>query len=190
MPPSVSGLFTTSIPSRSRVNPGASARAFPRKSQHGGPVQYLRPPGTISSGLAALLGRCVPEVLDFSNDPLKKGAFCIKIRNLFKISSKSGHEGVVSRNFRKMVCRAWHERSQPAMEASSRAASRCFMFMYFLLPHWVPATWRSRAQTSMRAELPSGKLPTTRVRRRIYRFSRSMTLLVRMRVQCSLGKSQ
>ena len=23
-----------------------------------------------------------------------------------------------------MVCRAWHERSQPAMEASSRAASR------------------------------------------------------------------
>ena len=34
------------------------------------------------------------------------------------------------------------------------------MFMYFLLPHWVPATWRSRAQTSMRAELPSRKLPT------------------------------
>ena len=97
---------------------------------------------------------------------------------------------VVSRNFRKKVCRAWHERSQPAMEASSRAASRCFMFMYFLLPHWVPATWRSRAQTSMRAELPSGKLPTTRVRRRISRFSRSMTLLVRMRVQCSPGKSQ
>ena len=76
------------------------------------------------------------------------------------------------------------------MEASSGAASRCFMFMYFLLPHWVPATWRSRAQTSMRAELPSGKLPTTRVRRRISRFSLSMTLLVRMRVQCSLGKSQ
>ena len=93
MPPSVSGLFTTSIPSRSRVNPGASARAFPRKSQHGGPVQYLRPPGTISSGLAALLGWCVPEVLDFSNDPLKKGAFCIKIRNLFKISSKLGSAG-------------------------------------------------------------------------------------------------
>lgn len=93
MPPSVSGLFTTSIPSRSRVNPGASARAFPRKSQHGGPVQYLRPPGTISSGLAALLGRCVPEVLDFSKDPLKKGAFFIKIRQLFKISSKLGSAG-------------------------------------------------------------------------------------------------
>ena len=62
--------------------------------------------------------------------------------------------------------------------------------MYFLLPHWVPATWRSRAQTSIRAELPSGKLPTTRVRRRISRFSLSITLLVRMRVQCSLGKSQ
>ncbi|QIA30032.1 DUF262 domain-containing protein [Flavonifractor plautii] len=106
-----------------------------------------------------------------------------------KIKDKAPSE-VVSRNFRKMVCRPWHERSQPAMEASSRAASRCFMFMYFLLPHWVPATWRSRAQTSMRAELPSGKLPTTRVRRRISRLSRSMTLLVRMRVQCSLGKSQ
>ena len=32
-------------------------------------------------------------------------------------------------------------------------ASKCFMFMYFLQPHWVPATWRSRAQTSIRAEL-------------------------------------
>ena len=78
---------------------------------------------------------------------------------------------VVSSIFRKMVCRLWCERSQPAMEVSSRAASRCFMFMYFLLPHWVPATWRSRAQTNIRAELPSGKLPTTRVRRRISRFS-------------------
>ena len=75
------------------------------------------------------------------------------------------------------------------MEASSRASSRCFIFMYFLLPHWVPATWRSLAQTSIRAELPSGKLPTTRVRRRISRFSLSMTLLVRIRLQCSLGKS-
>ena len=35
-------------------------------------------------------------------------------------------------------------------------ASKCFMFMYFLQPHWVPATWRSLAQTSIRAELPSG----------------------------------
>ena len=54
---------------------------------------------------------------------------------------------------------------------------QCFMYMYFLLPHWVLAIWRSRVQTSMRAELPSRKLPTTRVRRRISRFSRSMTLM-------------
>ena len=47
------------------------------------------------------------------------------------------------------------------------------------------ATWRSLAQTSIRAELPSGKVPTTRVRRRISRLSRSITLLVRIRVQCS-----
>ena len=41
------------------------------------------------------------------------------------------------------------------------------MFMYFSLPHWVSATWRSLAQTSIRAELPSGNVPTTRVLRRI-----------------------
>ena len=76
------------------------------------------------------------------------------------------------------------------MEASSKAAPKCFMFMYFLQPHWVPAAWRSRAQTSIRAELPSGNVPTTRGLRRISRFSRSITLLVRMRVQCPLGKSQ
>ena len=29
----------------------------------------------------------------------------------------------------------------------------------FLQPHWVPATWRSRAQTSIRAEFPSGERP-------------------------------
>lgn len=27
------------------------------------------------------------------------------------------------------------ERSQPAKEASSHATSKCFMFIYFLLPH-------------------------------------------------------
>ena len=63
------------------------------------------------------------------------------------------------------------------MEASSTAASRCFMFMYFLFPHWVPATWRNLAETSIRAELSSGKLPTTRVRRRISRFNLSITLI-------------
>ena len=76
------------------------------------------------------------------------------------------------------------------MEASSKATSRRFIFICFFLPHWVPATCRGRAQISIKAELPSGKLPTTRVRQRISRFSRSITLLVRMRVQCSLGKSQ
>ena len=54
-------------------------------------------------------------------------------------------------------------------------ASRCFMFMYFLLPHWVPATCRRRAQTSMSTELPSGKRPATRVRPRIFQFSRCAT---------------
>ena len=41
-----------------------------------------------------------------------------------------------------------------------------------------------------RAELLSGKVPTIRVRLRISRFRRSMTLFVRICVQCSGGKSQ
>ena len=59
---------------------------------------------------------------------------------------------------------------------SCSMASRCFMFMYFFIPHWVPATCRSRAQTSIRAEFPLGKAPTTLVLRRISRFIRSITL--------------
>ena len=46
----------------------------------------------------------------------------------------------------------------------------------FLQPHWVPATWRSLAQTSIRAEFPSGNVPTTRVLRRISRFSSSFSV--------------
>lgn len=40
---------------------------------------------------------------------------------------------------------------------------------------------------SINALRPSGKLPTTRVRRRISRFSRSIMLFVRMRRRCSRG---
>ena len=46
----------------------------------------------------------------------------------------------------------------------------------------------ARAVTSMSAEWPSGKLPTTRVRRRISRMIRSMGLFVRMLRQCSRGQ--
>ena len=42
------------------------------------------------------------------------------------------------------------------------------------------ATWRSLAQTSIRAEFPSGNVPTMRVRGRISRFSRSIMLFVRL----------
>jgi len=48
-----------------------------------------------------------------------------------------------------------------------------------LLPHCVPATCRSLAQTSMSAEFPFGKQPTTQVRLRISQLSLSITLLVR-----------
>ncbi len=79
--------------------------------------------------------------------------------------------------------------SYPARETVS-IVSRCFMLMYFLLPHCVPATCRSLAHTSINAELPSGKQPTTRVRRRISRLSRSIALYFRIFVQRSDGKSQ
>lgn len=76
------------------------------------------------------------------------------------------------------------------MEVSPRAASRCFIFMYFFLPRWLPDRWRSQAQNSMKTELPSGKLLTIRVRQQIFRFSCLITLLIRMRGKHLLGKSQ
>lgn len=60
--------------------------------------------------------------------------------------------------------------------------------MYLLDPHSLSATYFSLAVTSMRALLPMGNAPTTRVRRQISRFSRSMALFVRMRRQCRIGK--
>ena len=42
--------------------------------------------------------------------------------------------GVVSRKFRKKE-KGSEKRSQPTAEASGKDASKCFMFIYFLLPH-------------------------------------------------------
>ena len=53
-------------------------------------------------------------------------------------------------------------------------ALRCLsssMFRYRLVEQRVPAMWRSLAAARLMAELPSGKAPTTRVRRRISRKS-------------------
>ena len=73
---------------------------------------------------------------------------------------EDGRLGVV-KSYAQISLQTPAERGQPAIETSSRVASKCFIFIYFLLPHWVPATWSRRAQTNMRAELPSGKVPTT-----------------------------
>src|ERR1019366_4540731 len=54
----------------------------------------------------------------------------------------------------------------------------CLAVRIRLVPHLVAATCRSRAATNMRADWPSGKAPTTLVRRRISRISRSNGLLV------------
>lgn len=74
--------------------------------------------------------------------------------------------------------------------ATSVAASvKYFIQRYRLEPHSFPDTYRSLAQTSIRADFPSGNVPTTLVLRRISRFMRSMTLLVRILSQCCDGKS-
>lgn len=41
-------------------------------------------------------------------------------------------------------------------------ASRCFMFMYCLLPYWILTTWCRQEQTSIRAELLSELTASTR----------------------------
>ena len=61
--------------------------------------------------------------------------------------------------------------------------------MYCRVPHFVVEICLSLAPTSIIAEYPSGKLPTTRVRRRISFMMRSRPLFVRNRLQCSYGKS-
>lgn len=55
--------------------------------------------------------------------------------------SEAIKKGVVSRVFRTLSLQTLGERSQPAIETSARIVSKCFIFMYFLLPHCVPATW-------------------------------------------------
>ena len=49
--------------------------------------------------------------------------------------------------------------------------------------HSFAVTYLILAQTSMSALFPSGKLPTTRVRRLVSRSGRSIMLLVRMRLR-------
>jgi hypothetical protein len=62
------------------------------------------------------------------------------------------------------------------------------IFKYITDPHFVPATCRSLAATSINAEFPSGKFPTTRVRCRTYRITRSKGLFVLILSQCLRGK--
>ena len=59
------------------------------------------------------------------------------------------HEGIVNREKYDAV-QAEMARWNAAKSPSKRAASKCFLFMYFLQPHWVPAFAMWRAQTSIR----------------------------------------
>ena len=55
------------------------------------------------------------------------------------------------------------------------------------MDHSFAVTYRMRAQTSMSALFPSGKLPTTRVRRLISRLGRSIMLFYSSRLSFSCG---
>lgn len=101
---------------------------------------------------------------------------CIIVFHLYESTTA----GVLSRLLRKFQQAAAGRRHD---HSSSSVTSR-----YLLDPHSLSATYLSLAVTSMSALLPSGNVPTTRVRRRISRFSRSMALFVRMRRQCRMGK--
>lgn len=72
----------------------------------------------------------------------------------------------------------------PSSFSSSSDTSR-----YRLQPHSFSTMYFSLAVTSISADLPSGNVPTTRVRRRISLFSCSMALFVPILVQCCMGKS-
>jgi hypothetical protein len=63
------------------------------------------------------------------------------------------------------------------------------MFKYRLVDQGVPAMCLNLTVARLRAELPSGKAPTTRVRHLISRLMRSRKLLVLMRRQCSSGNA-
>lgn len=83
---------------------------------------------------------------------------------------------IILRTFGQAALTNWHDQF-----------SNSDMSRYLLLPHSLSATYFRRAATSMRALFQSGNVPTTRVLLLISRFSLSMALFVRMRLQCSIG---
>lgn len=88
----------------------------------------------------------------------------------------------------KVLSRLLRKFQQAAISRRHGHSSSSVTSRYLLDPHSLSATYFRRAVTSMRALLPSGNVPTTRVLLRISRLSRSMALLVRMRLQCAIGK--
>src|SRR5215831_6055970 len=64
------------------------------------------------------------------------------------------------------------------------------MFRYRLVDQRVLAMWRNLAAARLMAALPSGKAPTTRVRRRISCMTRSSGLLARMRAHADPGGAE
>ena len=63
--------------------------------------------------------------------------------------------------------------------ATCSVSYRYFMHKYLFVPQSFPYTYRSLSHTSINADFPSGKAPTTRVRLRISRFIRSKRAFAR-----------
>ena len=76
-----------------------------------------------------------------------------------------------------------------AFPFSLSISSSLDMSGYLLLPHSCSTMHFSLAVTSMKAELPSGKVPTTLVLLLISRLMLSIPLFVLIRRQCSGGNS-
>lgn len=75
------------------------------------------------------------DVWIFSLLSLPMTVLCIH----YSKAMKKDASGPVKINVRKHL-QAPAEQGQPTIEVSSGAASTCFIFMYFLLLRWVPAT--------------------------------------------------
>ena len=76
------------------------------------------------------------KIIDGMNENfIKERFYAIPLESLPSINSHNANPRGPVKIYAQNCLQAPAECSQPAIEASYRAASKCFMFMYFLLPH-------------------------------------------------------
>ena len=94
---------------------------------------------------------------------------------------------MASRVFRTLISAERRPAGAQAVTVLGCRSFRNSIDRYFLVDHSLLAMCRKRAAARFNADCPSGKAPTTRVRRRISRRMRSRGLFVRTLRQCSSG---